>query len=491
MLNIAFCQHVLNSNFHLQELLKTNFNGAHISERHLELALLSDCQAFDHSYLYVLKQWRDLLAVILLLKNQNLLKDNNRLIILKRFRFLRSVSIWPECQLMTLYPSLVSSLMGLAKIPFNQSQSSSGFCPSLFFESSPFGELPHPLYHAELGCLLCLHGEVSETPLYIEAAIKMGLWQKNTFDFNLNPFISLFSKEGETSRCNWLLLNFSLFRALEKFSDDLSFKAIADRLYQKIEQLNEADGSSTFPLALILAQNYQEKLDVNENPLNMEPVILDKSLALVGIRSSRYSAFSTLYGHNSGMGSLTIGDVSLINYAPQYIPLGEFQGFGLQGGERLLGPYVKKIIASEMCYQLEGLIRMKAFQVNEHRATENPETTWIDTNQLFEDGVLNISLAVKDPLKNEGLAFVFFVTCQTCDIESGKSIKAKSFDRYQGSSTILLLKGENSVITIESKLKDLEMHVIPLGGGENFWGADFLVAYYLKTSEKEFSWRIY
>ena len=491
MLHIAFAQNLLNSNTHLQELLKTYFNGAHISERQIELALLSDKNNSDISYVYVLKQWRDLVAVILLLKFQNLLTERINSIILKRSRFLRSITIWPERQVMTLYPLLANALTGKSRTKFDFSQSASGYCPDLFFDNSAFGELPTPIYHAELAILLYLYGQACEDSIYIDAAIKMAEWQKNTFDFDFNPFVALFSKEGESSEFSLLLLNFSLFSLIGKIATQEEAKAIGEIIAQKIEKLEGTESSSTSVLAIVLANYCMEKLDRNRAVNNLPQVIFDESQALVGVRSSKYSVISTLYGNNSGMGSLHIGDVKIVNYAPQCLPLGEFQGFGLEGGNRLLAHHLKHIQASEHSFELDGSMRVKACQGDENSSIKDSGGTWIDARQAFKEGVLDISISSNDNFKNETLAFVFFVKCQTCEIKPEVTIKLKSFDRYQGNADTLFLNGVNSTVTIKSARKDVEMHVIPLGGGDSFWGADFLVAYYLNPSEKEFSWQVF
>jgi hypothetical protein len=34
------------------------------------------------------------------------------------------------------------------------------------------------------------------------------------------------------------------------------------------------------------------------------------------------------------------------------------------------------------------------------------------------------------------------------------------------------------------------MQVIPLAGGDNFWGADFLVAYHLSQDQRNYQWHL-
>jgi len=88
------------------------------------------------------------------------------------------------------------------------------------------------------------------------------------------------------------------------------------------------------------------------------------------------------------------------------------------------------------------------------------------------------------------VAFTFFVKADNCLVGGVQSVKPRSFSRYQGRVASIQMQGKLSSLSLEAHHKHGEMQVIPLGGGDNFWGADFLVAYILNPAESRYQWHI-
>ncbi len=63
-------------------------------------------------------------------------------------------------------------------------------------------------------------------------------------------------------------------------------------------------------------------------------------------------------------------------------------------------------------------------------------------------------------------------------------------DRYEGDPQTLTFEGRHTTLVLRSLFFKGTMQVIPLGGGNNFWGADFLVAYLLRPDQSHYQWHI-
>jgi hypothetical protein len=80
----------------------------------------------------------------------------------------------------------------------------------------------------------------------------------------------------------------------------------------------------------------------------------------------------------------------------------------------------------------------------------------------------------------DGLAFAFFVKADEA-IVGGTKIKALSLSQFEGRAQRVYFKG----LEIESE-EEMDLKVVPLAGGDFFWGADFLLAFSLRNKGEWF-----
>jgi len=463
------------------QLVRAHFDKTLIDVQHVESALECGITVAEATPVAMLPCWRSMLTVVLVLRaNQNL--SPFLPLITKRLRHLKTLSVWPEDQLLATYHFLIEALLGLSSGKLIIAQLSNGACPSAPEGYWPWGEVPHPLFHAELGALLCLYAKVSGDARYSDYAVKIAEWQRNTLDYSLNVFCGLLSREGECTELALLINNWLLFDAVAKSAGRSDMAGIAASLWSTlIEALK--DGGELPPYAAILSEAFGEPIVAAS--VAMDTHFADPDLAIVGVRTKQVSAISTLYGGCSGMGCLQAGDLKIISYGPQHLPLSDCQGFGIEGGRRLLAEHVKGITADDDGYRLEGVSRMAS-------GATGGRGIWIDSRQSFRGGELCIETTFQELEESiedsEALAFSFFVKCKTCEISGGKTIKTGSPNRYFGPAASVCLQGTDAALILAAGQKHAEMHVIPLGGGAHFWGADFLVAYLLSPGQKCYSW---
>ena len=72
----------------------------------------------------------------------------------------------------------------------------------------------------------------------------------------------------------------------------------------------------------------------------------------------------------------------------------------------------------------------------------------------------------------------------------GQLIKPRSLDRYRGKPQPATIQGHEGTVTIVPDCGEGEMQVIPLSGGEDFWGSDFLIAFRIDPNRPRCQWKI-
>ena len=452
-------------------------------ERLIEACLKIDEESTGFNVLTALEQWRALLAVTLKLQSNGVLTAFSSLL-LNQWRHLRTVAPWPEFQLILAYQAVIAVLLDTPWKELEISQFPSGACSTDTSGYSLSGEVPQPVFHAELGSLLFLYAKITSSTHILAAALRLTEWQKNTLDHACVPFCGLFAKEGEISEKSLIIHNFLLFNAAGKTSEE--FKSIAQNLYQQIESQNLFDIpaylvalSKVFPL---------DAAEDNQAQSLLLSSIEDTSIGLVGFRSPTFSGVSALFGRGSGMGCIHAGDVRIVCLGPQYMPLNDCRGFGIDGDGRLLKNYLKDVHTGDNQSVIKGTSRMVSASLKNDFFTSGASGIWIDVQQTWKDKEMKLEVMFREVLEREALAFSFFVRAQICKMENGKIIKRRSLNRYLGPSTFIHFEGETSSLALISEEQHEEMHIIPLGGGDNFWGADFLVSCLLHPGSSHFKW---
>jgi hypothetical protein len=231
---------------------------------------------------------------------------------------------------------------------------------------------------------------------------------------------------------------------------------------------------------------------VAATPLELSCAIVDPALALVGCRSDQFFSLATMYGGGTGMGCFQYEGVEVINFGPQHLPLGDCLGFGIEGGQVLLSKYLTSCASSKDGYLLEGVARMSSRPKSAKSAATyrlgDPAGVWLNTKmECRQEGGrqrLTIQVEIQGIFEKTPFAFVFFVKAKHCVVDGQIPVRARSFQHYQGKNCLAAFEGELKKVFVEAKDETGEMRVIPLGGGSNFWGADYLLAYECEINKK-------
>ena len=95
-----------------------------------------------------------------------------------------------------------------------------------------------------------------------------------------------------------------------------------------------------------------------------------------------------------------------------------------------------------------------------------------------------ITTAHKTPFQEkdftEPLSMVLFLKSPRLILGGKACVDRGSLERYEGKSLPIELQGAQDKIFIHPD-PSLKMQVIPLAGGDHFWGADFIVAFPLSA----------
>ena len=100
---------------------------------------------------------------------------------------------------------------------------------------------------------------------------------------------------------------------------------------QGIQELYEKKENRIEPLWALIEKWLERFKSVPAAPIELTEHICDPSTALVGYRSPAQHVICSLHGEHTGLGVLRYGAIDIVSYGPQYLPLGECQGFGIEG----------------------------------------------------------------------------------------------------------------------------------------------------------------
>lgn len=447
----------------------------------------------------VLKSLRGFLTLILVLKDRNELEVYLPLL-LKSFRQIQRVSIRPDHQLLAAYQATVLFLLYSARsqiedldcvkaLGFDDRNIKDYIELEVFFPSE---EIPHPLFRAELGTLWCLYGNLTGRSSFVEAAGRIAEWQKKTLDHNYVSLVGLLSPEGEASERTLLIGNYLLFNAVARSLRSSEMAFLAGKQLGRFSELAGEESLKVPCHAVILEACFDEMASPDVSGEYYLPSIFsDERLALAGSRSFESSAVSTLYGGRSGMGCYHYKDVKVINFGPQRLPLGDCSEFGLEGGANFLSEHLKTLTLGAGQYVLEGAARLPSHTRDTQSLGHLSHGGWMVCRQELNKGILSIDIKFQRLFEQNDLSFSFFVKCSQCIIGGDKVVMPRSLTRYSGAGAAIQLHGEKSILNLHAGQGHEDVQIIPLGGGDNFWGADFLIAYRLKDPDAAYSWKCF
>lgn len=157
-----------------------------------------------------------------------------------------------------------------------------------------------------------------------------------------------------------------------------------------------------------------------------------------------------------GLGSIHFGAISVVAMGPHFFPMGEISRFGIC---RKSDDF-SDIVCTEN--KVSGWTRLLSVDA------------WIYFVAEKQGDKVRLKALFENTLGEEPFAFVFFVKAKEVEIEK-KRYEKGGLNRFQGMSSLISFIHEKERVQLISEKGPLQ--IIPLAGGEHFWGADFLVAF--------------
>ncbi len=359
-------------------------------------------------------------------------------------------------------------------------------------EYCPWLSLPYIPHHFELGVFLCLLSLLTGRQDLQDTLLKLAHWQLNTLDATGLPLKGLFVREKDSRIEEHLCLGYLLFRGVACLSPDPIFATVSQAMFKKLAEQLAQKAEVIHPL-WILIEKWLDKYEMRSkaaSSLSLAESITDPSTALVGYRSPSQHAICTLHGAQTGLGSVRQGDVEIVSYGPQYLPLGDCQGFGIEGNalsdqgmRRSLIEWRRQSFVLKGCTRLVDYPSASSFESGQFRGI------WLEVTQEFKRPHFYLKTSFLGLNGWDDIAFSFFVKASRCRTQT-QQLSPRTLERYEGVAQTLFLEGKE--VTLELNLLSAKgtMQVIPLAGGNNFWDADFLIAYVLSSDQRDYQWHL-
>ena len=360
-------------------------------------------------------------------------------------------------------------------------------------EYCPWQAQPYSPYHAEFGTLLCLLVHLTHNDDLKQKLLRMAKWHLNTLDFDFFPLVGLFSKEKNGTISQQIIWNYLFFYSLSHMIGAVEYIGVTKNYAQFIASIPIEKSIEMDPLCVLLEKMIEHcSKEVGEGDTILPHNIYDPSTALVGIRNEAYHSICTLHGAQTGLGCLRNKDVHILSYGPQYLPLEECEGFGIEGNYLSEhGIRQSWIDVHPGGFSLRGCARLvdqPIFSSDSLCRTKKLSGIWLEIEQEFHSSQLDLKTQFLGFDGWDSLAFSFFVKTKVCRVDS-KRLIPRTLDCYDGKSQDIILEGDEKAIRLSSSY-DGRMQIIPLSGGDNFWGADFLIAYMLDSNYRKYDWQM-
>lgn len=391
------------------------------------------------------------------------------------------------------YRSLVALNHAFAKMPIPEVGPhllESGAALIDLREYSPWLSLPYHPQHIEFGLYLSLLALLTNRQDLQEVVLRLANWQLNTLDASGMP-LGIFVREKDGQPFQHLCLSYLFFRSAALFNAESPFRAIAEANLQSIQELSGKGEKRVHPLWALI-ETWLEKFNVvSDAPLSLPEHVYDPSTALVGYRSPAQHVFCSLHGEHTGLGVLRFGNIDIVSYGPQYLPLGECQGFGIEGNA--LSDHGIRRSAIEWrphSFSLKGVTRLvdqpssAPFEPGKFRGI------WLDIVQEFKKPHFYLKATFLGLDGWDSVAFSYFIKADRCTTHAQERLLPGKLERYEGAAQTLTFETKDNVLELRPLSFKGTMQVIPLAGGSDFWGANFLVAYLMSPDQRQYQWHI-
>lgn len=355
----------------------------------------------------------------------------------------------------------------------------------------PWLSLPFTPKHFELGVFLSIYSLLCKehSDELINGIRKMAHWQMNTLDCQCIPYSGVFVREVEGNPLHHLCMSYLLFRCASLFDHSSPFLYTSQSALAEIIKRSKREEIYVDTLWVLIDEWLRKQIVSPCHEVSLEGSVYDPSTALVGFRNVDQHVICTLHGVQTGLGTIKQEDVSIVTYGPHYLPFGDCTRFGIQGNAVTdRGVRRSQIDLRKNSFKIEGCVRLLD-EPDDSCVLGKFRGIWLDVIQEFKDPIFSVKTTFLCLDKLDGVAFTFFVKASKAVINSRIFPKGK-LERYEGVNTPIRFEGKTGSICLNALQYNGRIEIIPLAGEKHFWGADFLVAYFIEDSQKQIEWQI-
>lgn len=433
--------------------------------------------------------WQFLLKAILLALFEDKL-DSKIKIYKEKWYKLKEQQSFQAFSIELLYAKITAHFLKIEETSFLEiTQTKSGFC-SLYSENHwRFFKVPFIDQHAEFATLLLLLGKLTQNPSLVNQGYKSALWHTKNIDPHFTPYRGFLSNHLHTDYFDVVLKQGILLHLASLALEDKEMAFLAKSHFSFIlkaepYQLKKISLSSLLVWKLI-NQLFQNQLTPVHVDLSSET--FEEEMPIAGYRSEKISLLCSLTGNNSSMGTLKFDDLEIAAFGPQLSDLGDGKGFGFIG----LNENEKNFELQKKsdAFTLKKVVGLPHFTIESSLLNmwQHPKC-WLDTKLTYEKEYFTVKIK---PLRlNQEVYFVFYVIADQCLIKGEKKILYQSLEQFQGKACSVSFLNKTKIMTFDPLLKEGSMKIIPLEGGQSFWGANYLIAYHLNNKYSTFEWKI-
>lgn len=371
---------------------------------------------------------------------------------------------YPEgLQLPKAYLALISHLLNFDPLPIHPEQFPNGVALLDTLGWCESREIPEPIELAQLGVLWMILGVRLKNEVLQRAGLKIALWHVHLLDSQGRTHLSVWSRARSFRLSTLSLWKYVLFTIAYRLTGQSGFDQLAEIAK------GEAWDPKAFPVKLLILVPSKVS-SLLSYPLR--PFAEEMTVGIVKFSTLEMSMMAHLSGWNSGLFSFHKKEVALINAGPQVGSYDHLEQFGVCRTWGVKERPFQEIIWEKTAYHchLQGWTRLLALPL------------WLELKARLQAAQATLEVTFQDKEIKAPLSMILFLHCPKLVIGGKYHLEVGSLERYEGKSLPLELQGAQEKMVLHPDTA-LSMQVMPLAGGDHFWGAHFLAAFPLDPAK--------
>lgn len=380
----------------------------------------------------------------------------------KRFGDLFKERYPTTLQLPHAYLALIAHLLKLDPLPIEPQQFPNGCALLDTLGWCASREIPAPTELAQLGALWMILGVRLKNEALVRAGLKIAVWHVHLLDGAGRPHLSVWSRASSFNPPSLLLWSHVLFLIAHRLSGEGGFKRLSEVFLHQLGQ--HAANLSGFPTSLLVL--VPSTMPPSLTQLS-HPFAEEMTVGIMKFSNPEMSFMAHVSGWNSGLFSLHKKEVAVVNGGPQVGAYDDLAQFGIHRTWGAKHRPFHEITWEKTAYHchFKGWTKLSRLPL------------WLELDAKFHAGQVSVETLFQEKSAPEGeISLLLFLKCDKLIVGGKHQFESRSLERYEGKPLPLELKGSSEKMVIQSDVGQV-MKVIPLAGGDHFWGADFLAAF--------------